>query len=172
MNIARANRPSSPSEDQGRRHRPDYWLVVIALFLTVIGLTVVYAISPALSATKGGSGSHYVSRQIIAIALSIVAFFVTARIPLRTWRNWQTPLLGLAAFGTLVALITPVNSDYPAHRWIRLGGLSLQSVEILKFAIVIALAGFLAARAASGELSTETARLCVAPRHDSSSRAR
>jgi len=138
--------------DQTRRHRPDYWLVIIALFLTVIGLTVVYAISPALSATKGGSGSHYVSRQVIAIVLSIVAFLITARIPLRTWRRWQLPLLGLAAFGTLVALVTPVNADYPAHRWIRLGGLSLQSVEILKFAIIIALAGFLANRAVTGEL--------------------
>jgi cell division protein FtsW len=153
MRTIRTARAVTDTEtEQGRRHRPDYWLVVIALFLTVIGLTVVYAISPALSATEGGSGSHYISRQVIAIALSIIAFLVTARIPLRTWRRWQVPLLALAGFGTLVALVTPVNADYPAHRWIRFGGLSLQSVEILKFAIIIALAGFLAARAASGEL--------------------
>lgn len=136
-----------------RRHRPDYWLVILALFLVAVGLTVVYAISPALAATSGGSGAHYVSRQLIAIALSIVAFFTTSRIPLRTWQRWQMPLLILATIGTLVALITPVVPAYPAHRWIRVGGLSLQSVEALKFALLIWLGSFLAERARKQELA-------------------
>lgn len=136
-----------------RKHRPDYWIIVIVAFLIAIGLTVVYAISPALSATHGGSGGHYVSRQIIAIGLSIVAFIITSRIPLKTWQKWQMPLLILAAIGTLIALVLPVNPDYPAHRWIRLGGLSIQSVEALKFALVIWLAAFLAARIKAGTLT-------------------
>jgi cell division protein FtsW len=154
VNIAAVRSRSAPPADNSsaRRHRPDYWLVVLAVFLVAIGVTVVYAISPALSATDGGSGSHYVSRQVIAIVLSIIAFFVTARIPLKTWQQWQTPLLVLAGVGTLIALVTPVNVLYPAHRWIRIGGLSLQSVEILKFALIIALAGFFATRQQRGEL--------------------
>ncbi len=153
MNLP-VNRAAQNTDLQSvRRHRPDYWLVVIALFLIVVGLTVVYAISPALSATKGSSGSHYVSRQLLAIALSAVAFFVTARVPLRTWQRWQTPLLVVAALGTLVALVTPVVAQYPAHRWIRLGGLSLQSVEILKFSLLIWLSSFLAARHKAGTLA-------------------
>jgi cell division protein FtsW len=152
----RGHEATSPDTSQIRRHRPDYWLLVIAIFLVAIGLTVVYAIGPALSATSGGSGAHYVSRQLLAIVLSAVAFLVTARIPLRTWQRWQMPLLVLAGVGTLIALVTPVNVLYPAHRWIRIGGLSLQSVEILKFALIISLASFFAARAAQGELgSTE-----------------
>ena len=154
MSAIPLGRRGSPVDNQQlRRHRPDYWLVVLAVFLVVIGLTVVYAISPALSATSGGSGAHYVSRQLLAIGLSIVAFLVTARIPLRTWQRWQTPLLIVAAIGTLVALVTPVVAQYPAHRWIRLGGLSLQSVEVLKFALLIWLGSFLAVRARKGELA-------------------
>ena len=154
MSAIPLGRRGSPVDNQQlRRHRPDYWLVVLAVFLVVIGLTVVYAISPALSATSGGSGAHYVSRQLLAIGLSIVAFLVTARIPLRTWQRWQTPLLIVAAIGTLVALVTPVVAQYPAHRWIRLGGLSLQSVEVLKFALLIWLGSFLAVRARKGELT-------------------
>jgi cell division protein FtsW len=137
---------------QVRRHRPDYWLVVLALFLVAIGLTVVYAITPALNATSGGSGAHYVSRQLIAIGLSIIAFLVTARIPLRTWQRWQMPLLIIAAVGTLIALVTPVLPQYPAHRWIRIGGFSLQSVEVLKFSLLIWLSSFLAARGRDGNL--------------------
>lgn len=141
-----------PETEQTRRHRPDYLLVILALLLTAIGLIVVYSISPALSATRGGSGGQYVSKQVIAIVLSIIAFFVTARVPLDQWRRWQKPLIAIAAVGTLIALVTPVNAAYPAHRWIRAGGFSLQSVEILKFALIICVASFLARRAANGEV--------------------
>lgn len=154
MNGVPARRQRLASEPQQvRRHRPDYWLVVIALFLVVIGLTVVYAIGPALSATSGGSSAHYVSRQLLAIGLSIVAFLITARIPLATWQRWQKPLLIIAVLGTLLALITPVVPQYPAHRWIRIGGLSLQSVEALKFALLIWLGSFLAVRHRNGTLA-------------------
>lgn len=141
------------TETQVRRHRPDYWLVILALILAAIGLTVVYAIGPALSATQGGgSGTYYVSRQLIAVALSIIAFFVTARIPLKVWQRWQMPMLGIGIVGTLVALVTPVNLAYPAHRWIRVGGLSLQSVEVLKFALLFWLGTFFANRYRNGTL--------------------
>jgi cell division protein FtsW len=137
-------------EQPTRRHRPDYWLLVIVALLLATGLIVVYAISPALSATHGGSDSHYVSRQLIAIGLSIVAFMITANVPLKQWSRWQVVLLGVAALGTLIALIIPVNPEYPAHRWIRLGSLSLQSVEVLKFAWVVWAAGFLTRRIKEG----------------------
>lgn len=151
MNVA-TGRGATVDSESVRRHRPDYWIVVLALFLVVIGLTVVYAIGPALSATSGGSGTHYVSRQLIAIVMSAVAFLVTARVPLKTWQRWQTPLLAIAAFGTFVALVTPVVPQYPAHRWIRLGGLSLQSVEVLKFSLLIWMGSFLSARSREGSL--------------------
>lgn len=153
------NRKDTVQSEQVRRHRPDYLLVIIALFLVTIGLAVVYAITPALNATSGGSGAHYVSRQLVAIGLSIVAFLVTARIPLKTWRQWQVPLFVIAAVGTLIALVTPVVPAYPAHRWIRLGGFSLQSVEILKFALIVSVAGFLSQQAAAGKLADQQATL-------------
>jgi cell division protein FtsW len=44
----------------------------------------------------------------------------------------------------------PVNEQYPAHRWIRMAGFSFQSVELLKFAGILWLAGFLSWRASNG----------------------
>ena len=141
-------------EGSVRRHRPDYWIVVLTVLLLAIGLIVVYSIGPALSATKGeGSGTNYVVRQLLAIGLSAVAFIVTSRIPLKLWRKWQWWLLALALVGTIVALVTPVIPAYPAHRWIRLGPLSLQSVEALKFALLITISGFFALQVKRGELT-------------------
>jgi cell division protein FtsW len=91
--------------------------------------------------------------------LSIVAFLITSRVPLKTWKKWQKPLLILAALGTLIALITPVIPQYPAHRWIRLGGLSLQSVEALKFAFLIWLSALLANRIRDGLITNSKATL-------------
>jgi len=152
MNYARIKNRQVSEEQQVRRHRPDYWLIVIAALLAAIGLTVVYAISPALSEVGGGTGGQYVTRQLIAIALSIVAFLITSRIPLSMWRKWQVVLLGVAVIGTLMALATPIVQQYPAHRWIRIGGFSLQSVEILKFALMLWLSSFFVARMKEGSL--------------------
>ena len=128
----------------GRRHKPDYWLVILACVLLAIGVIVVYAIGPALQATTGQSASYYTTRQMIAIGLSIVAFFVAASIPLKLWKRYYKVLIVISLMATALAVVLPVNPSYPAHRWVRLGGLSFQSVELVKFSIVIATAVFLA----------------------------
>lgn len=127
-----------------RRHRPDYWILILMLAMMAIGIVVVFAISPALASSKHVGESYYVYKQLIAIGLSLVAFAVTSQMPVATWKRLARPLLVVAGIATLLALILPVNPDYPAHRWVRLGSLSFQSVELLKFALLVWLAGFLA----------------------------
>lgn len=136
----------------GRKHRPDYWLLILCAVLLAVGLIVVYAISPALSAANHVGQNYYVGKQLLAIGLSLVAFIVTARLPLRWWQQAYKPLLVAAGLATLLALVIPVNPAYPAHRWVRLGGLSFQSVELVKFAIMVWLAGFLAERLRRGNI--------------------
>jgi cell division protein FtsW len=151
---ARRRSPSlMPQMDLGRKHRPDYWLLVWSAILLVIGLIVVYSISPALSQTNHVSSNYYVIKQLIAIALSLVAFVVAYKIPLATWRQYLKPLLILAGLATALALVMPVNPSYPAHRWVRLGSLSFQSVELVKFVGMIWLAGFLADRMKQGYIA-------------------
>lgn len=135
-----------------RRHRPDYILLLISAALLVVGLTVVYAISPGLAAQRHVSDNYYVGKQIIAILLGIAAFSVMATVPIKTWLRLQRPLIIGAGLITLIALLLPASMEYPAHRWIRFGGLSLQSVEFVKFALLICLAGFLADRLREGRV--------------------
>ncbi|MGH7241259.1 MAG: FtsW/RodA/SpoVE family cell cycle protein [Candidatus Saccharimonadales bacterium] len=142
------------SGDLGRKHKPDYWLVALCVLLLAIGMMVVYAIGPALSASTHVSGNYYVVKQLIAIGLSLVAFVITAQVPVKYWCQAYKPLLILAGLMTLVAIAMPVNPQYPAHRWVRLGSLSFQSVELLKFALLIWLAGFLAERVSRGQIAT------------------
>lgn len=142
-----------------RKHRPDYILLILSLALLAIGVVVVYSISPALGKAHNVSGDTYVARQGIAIGLGLAAFFVTSRIPIKTWQKFCIPLLVVAGVATLVAMIMPVDANYPAHRWIRLGSFSFQSVELLKFALLIWLAGLLGERVRNGTITDGTKTL-------------
>jgi cell division protein FtsW len=158
--TARSRRPSNMAGvTGGRKHRPDYWLVILCLVMLSIGLIVVYSISPALSKAEGVSSTHYVNKQMLAILLSAVAFMATAKIPLDKWRSLARPLLILAAIVTLVTIVMPTNPNYPAHRWIVLGSFSFQSVELLKFAVLIWLAGMLSERIQLGRITDATETL-------------
>lgn len=137
----------------GRKHRPDYLLLILCAVLLAIGLIVVYAIGPALSGANHVSSNYYVTKQLLAISLSLVAFAVTAKVPLSWWRQAYKPLLVIAALATLMALVLPVNPSYPAHRWVRLGSFSFQSVEVVKFAVMLWLAGLLGERLRQGTIA-------------------
>lgn len=153
MNPRNSRQPYA-SEPSVRRHRPDYGLVILASLLLVIGLIVMFAISPALAAQGGGVGDNYfVSRQFIAIVLGCVAFFATTRIPVAFWERWQVPLLVIA----LILSVATIVFGGLANRWIPLGTFSFQPVEFVKFVLVVAGAGFLARVAKEGKVGNITA---------------
>lgn len=135
---------------QTRRHTPDYWLLILTIALAAVGIVVVFSISPALEVEKGIDGNQYVLRQLIAVGLGLVIFAVAASVPIQKWRQLWKPLVLAAALATVLALALPVNAEYPAHRWIRMAGFSFQSVELLKFALIIWLSSFLAWRMGNG----------------------
>jgi len=127
-------------------------LVLASALLLAIGLIVVYAISPGLAAQRNLSDNYYISKQFIAILIGSIVFIAAANVPLHKLQKLQQPLLIAAVIATLIALILPVTPEYPAHRWIRLGGLSLQSVELIKSALLVWLAVFLTKRVREGTI--------------------
>jgi cell division protein FtsW len=147
-----AARRSSLGGMPRRRHRPDYWLPVIATGLLSIGLIVVYAISPGMSVLKGVSEGYYISKQLIAISLGVLAFIVMSKIPYQHWRTLVKPVIITAAVAALAVqfLGEEVNG---AYRWVQIGGVSFQAAELIKFALLIWMADLLARRKAEGRLN-------------------
>ncbi|HSX44596.1 MAG TPA: putative peptidoglycan glycosyltransferase FtsW [Candidatus Saccharimonadales bacterium] len=146
-------RPLSQSRTSGRRHRPDYMLVMLCSILMVIGLVVIYAISPALSIQKQVSENYFVSKQLIAIVLGLVVFVATANLPISYWRQLKNPLI-IAAGVAAVAVRLFGERVNGAYRWIQIGGLSFQAVELIKFTLMIWLAMFLADRLRDGTINS------------------
>jgi cell division protein FtsW len=135
-----------------RRHRPDYALLIISLLLSVIGLIVVYSISPGLAATKNVGTNYFVIKQSIAIMLGLIAFAIFSSIPINALKNMRYGLLGLSALGVVAVQLfgERVNG---AYRWIQIGGLSFQIAELIKFTLIIWLATFLIEKLRKGEIN-------------------
>jgi cell division protein FtsW len=125
----------------------------------LIGLIVVYSISPGLSASQHVSQGYFVSKQLLDVGLGAVAFMVAAYLPIRRWAELAKPLVITALVGSLIVLFTPINEIYPAHRWIRLGGFSFQIAELIKLALIVWLANFLNGQWRKGKLADTKATL-------------
>lgn len=152
MRAYAARRPLITGEGGARRHRPDYILLLICVLLLGIGMIVVFAISPGLSAQKGVNENYYVVKQLIAIVLGVLAFAVVSNIPTRAWRRLEIPLLAAAGLASVAVRLfgEQVNG---AYRWVQIGGLSFQAAELIKFALIIWLAGFLSDRIRTNTLT-------------------
>lgn len=152
INRPAATTTATAEDSLPRRHRPDYWLLILSVILLTIGLVVIYAISPGLSISSHVSQNYFIYKQLIAVGLGIVAFLVVANMPLAWWRRLQTPLIVAAAISAIAVRFAgqEVNG---AYRWIQIGGISFQSAELIKIALLVWLAGFLAERIRTSTLA-------------------
>lgn len=159
--LARSQMINTPgvASELGRRHKPDYWLFVMTVLLLTIGLVVVYSISPGLAASQHVSQGYFISKQLIDVGLGLAAFAVAVFLPIQKWLKLTTPLAIAAILGSLIVMVTPLNEVYQAHRWIRLGGFSFQIAELIKLALLLWLARFLADMRRAGKLADAKAIL-------------
>jgi cell division protein FtsW len=135
-----------------RRHRPDYVLIIITMILLTIGLVVIYSISPALSLTNNVSQNYFIDRQMLSIVFGFIAFILAITMPISFWKRLQNPLIVVAGVSAVAVRLfgQEVNG---AYRWIQIGGVSFQSAELIKIALLIWLAGFLSNRIRTGSLA-------------------
>jgi len=161
--MERTRRVARAGAEVIRRHRGDFMIVLFMSILMLLGLVVIYSISPALTARINSAGNnldqnHFMYRQVAYLGVGVLAFLAASLVPIDLWRKYQNKLLiaglvlcmvPIVARGTALSLCT--NG---ACRWIDLGFVSLQPAEIVKFALLIFLAGFLAKRAQEGKLNS------------------
>ena len=149
--VAAVRRPADIDNARQRRHRPDYWLLLISVALLVIGLIVLYAISPGLAVQKHVSENYFVNKQLISIILGIGAFVALSNIPVTFWRTIQKPLL-ITAGAAAIAVRLFGERVNGAYLLIHVGGISFQAADLINFALLIWLACFLFERIREGNL--------------------
>ena len=120
-------------------------LLTAALVLLAFGTVMVYSASSARNVLQHGSGTQYLVRTVIFAAVGLVVMRVMARRGVELLKQ-LTPLLLVGSFGMLLLVLVPgigisVNG---ARRWIGPGTLSFQPSELMKLALILYGAQFLA----------------------------
>ncbi len=119
----------------------DQPLFYVALGLMLLGVVMVYSASIALSDSPRYPNlkpTYFLTRQVLFVAIGMIAGSIAFRIPLSTWQRWS-PYLFVATIVLLVAVLVPgfgrgVNG---AHRWISLYAMNLQPSEVMKLMVVL-----------------------------------
>lgn len=115
------------------RGRIDYTLLAITLILTVIGLIMVYDVSIVQAFQQFGDKYYYIKQQLVWVALGLICMFGFSVLDYHVWRNWALPFFVLS-FLLLLAVFIPGLGVVAggAHRWLKLGPVTIQPTEIIK----------------------------------------
>jgi len=115
----------------------DLPLLIALLLLCGYGLLVLF------SATGHDPGK--LDRQLVRLAVAFGVMILVAQVPPRHFRRWA-PFLYLAGVSMLVAVLVMGEVGKGAQRWLDLGIVRFQPSELLKIAVPLMLAWFLAQR--------------------------
>ena len=121
-------------------------LVAASALLASAGLVMVYSASALRAELLFGTSALYLLRQLLGLALGLVAAAVLASVPL-AWIRRSGIALWLVATALVAATLTPLGiEENGARRWLLLGPLSFQPLEVAKLGCVLALAQWFAGR--------------------------
>ena len=119
----------------------DVKLLFAVLFLVGIGIVMVYSASSALALKKYGSDFYFLKKQALFSLMGIVALVLFSHIPFRLYRSLTYPLL-FVALGLLLAVqFSGLGlSAGGSFRWLRLGPVTFQPVEVARLALIVFMA--------------------------------
>jgi len=113
--------------------------------LVCFGLAMVYSASSIPADLRFGSSFYYFYRQISWALAGFVAMLLLKRMD---YRRLNSATWAFASIGIVIALLVLVYFvDSRAHRWLRLGPVSIQPSEFAKPALILFLAYFTTLRA-------------------------
>src|SRR3954447_18432258 len=128
--------------------RPTPWLRIDPfLFIAAIGLIAcsVYVVGNATQDDITGNPHYYLVRQAAYGAVGILFMVVLARIDYSRLREWRWGIYG-TMLGLIFLVLAIGSAAKGSQRWIPLPFFNLQSSEIGKLLLVLALSGFMVER--------------------------
>lgn len=135
----RQNTPSAPVGSM------DHWLLLATLLLAGFGLIMVLSSSGIMAERFYGDKYYFFKKQLMFAGAGLVAMLVCARIPRKLVYGLTYFWLGIVLVLLVLCGLTPLGVRAGgAARWISLGFVNVQPLELAKPALVIYLAYFFA----------------------------
>lgn len=117
----------------------DRLLLCLILILSAIGSVMIFSASYANAAVRYGDSLYYIKRQVLWLALGLLAMFLFSR-PSPAFYRAYTPLAFALTVVLLLAVLLVGESGGGAKRWIAFGSLTFQPSELAKTTLVLMLA--------------------------------
>ena len=118
--------------------RVDESLLLGYLLLMITGLIMIYSASSILAESRFGSHTHFLTKQLFWVGLSLAVVYVLGKLDLKRLAPFSAPaILGTFLLLSLVFLMPARNGS---HRWLFLGPLTIQPSELFKWLMVYYLA--------------------------------
>jgi cell division protein FtsW len=121
----------------------DKWLYGIILLLVLIGLAMVFSASAIMAKERYGAADYFVLRQAAWAILGLVTMTVLMRVDYRKFNRPNVVFPAVAITMVMLLASFAMHNSHNTHRWIKLGGISLQPSELAKPTLVLFLAWFL-----------------------------
>src|ERR1044071_8165630 len=129
-----------------RKLKPDRILFFVTLVLVGFGIAMVFSSSAIVAKEKFGDPNYFTFKQLIFAALGLAVMFVVMKVDYHTYRHPVVVFSTLAVVIALMVLVFFLPAAANTHRWIQLGGFSVQPSEVAKLALIFFLAYFLERR--------------------------
>ena len=112
----------------------NWGLIVLIAAIAGVGFAMLYSVA-------GGSFDPWAERQIIRFAAGLVILVFVALIDIRVWMSFAYPAYAMSLL-LLIGVAVAGQIGKGAERWIELGPLQLQPSELMKIALILALARY------------------------------
>jgi rod shape determining protein RodA len=118
----------------GRFGEINWWVVLLAVGLCSFGIAMMVS-------AGGGNLRPWAMPQIVRFGIAFFMMITIALMPLRLLMNYSY-LFYFACLSVLIVVDVAGHIGMGAQRWIKLGGFNLQPSEIMKIALILALARY------------------------------
>lgn len=122
----------------------DWRLFIIPLLLAFFGLLMIYEASSVMAIDVFEDRLYFFKRQALWFAISIVAFFITARLNHFRYRKFAPVTFLVNIILLVVVLIPGIGIEVSGgRRWLAVAGFSFQPSELMKISLSMYLASLL-----------------------------
>ena len=127
----------------GTRFQFDYWLVLAAAGLLILGMMMVYSTTFDYGLLFKDEPTYYFERQLIALLLGLVGIILIMQFDYHVFRYFSVPFLGATLLGLAVVLFFG-DAIFGAQRGFYEG--SYQPSEVAKLAVILYIAHWLSSK--------------------------
>lgn len=122
----------------------DFGMLVTIIILLCFGLVMVSSASSYHALSTYNDSNYLFTRQLIFALVGVVAMVIISKINYRIFAKWST-LFYILSLILLIAVLTPLGvTRNGATRWLGFGSFIFQPSEIMKIALVLVTATYIA----------------------------